>query len=434
MSEAFYGEDLDAEVIENGDGSFEISIKAGLPGSAGEVSVFLGHGITLRVDFVEPQQLVGIHIDPPPTGLGRDLYIAQMLEILQTLIGPECAVEIENLLAGSQEGNTVIRGEGGVVRSEDPYLRKNYAALQLGLAIHLVEIANDGDELLGVRLVAAFESLRQIQRLHNQLIAEIFEQLFVESVEAIRSADEADTWGFDDLEADMSELLSIDGKIAMLSEELIAFQNVKLPDQLVELRERVLEILRDRKDFGRSGRSHRSEESVNESDDESFENAPSLVETNPGRIELTWSRRPKGSSLRVLDRNGHAILAVAPIRQRDSQWIAEAVYPMDLTLSGLLVGATEKPFPLVQGATLDRVLAAVRLGQEATARSFHRHRRRDEIESAWIACGRAWEELGDHQRAQQAYRYAEGHPINRNRFLVDDVRDALEGTSTMGDN
>jgi len=428
MGEGIYDDDLEAEIIEVGDGTLEVSITAGHPGSAGEVSIHLGHGLTLSVDFAEPQQLVGIHIDPPQTGLGRSLYIAQMLEILQTLVGPECAVEIESLLASRGVGKVVVRGEGGVVRSRDPYLRKNYAALQLGLAIHLVEIANDRGELLGVRLVAAFESLRQIEQVGNRLIAEIFEQLFVEAVESIRVANETDTWGFDDLEADMSELPTIDEKIAMLSEDLITFRDIKLPAQLVELRERVLGILRDRRNVSR-GEAAQSMESAILSDEESVENPPSLVETSPGRLELTWTRRPKGSSLRVLDRNDQVVLAVAPIRQSDSKWIAEAVYPMDLTVSGIFVGATDQPFPMAEGRALDRVLAAIRLGQEATARSIHRRGSRDESKSAWAACGRAWEELGDHQRAQQAFRYAEGQPFNRKRFFVDDVRDALEGTA-----
>jgi hypothetical protein len=428
MNEAIYGDDLDTEIIEVGDGSLEISISAGQPGSAGEVSIRLGHGLTLSVDFAEPQQLVGIHIDPLPEGLGRGLYIAQMFEILQTLIGPECAVEIENLLASRQEGTAVVRGEGGVVRSEDPYLRKNLAALQLGLAIHLVEIANDRGELLGVRLLAAFESLRQIERIGNRIMAEIFEQIFVESVESIRFANETDTWGFDDLDADMGELVSIDQKIAMLSEDLITFRDIKLPAQLVELRERVLGILRDRRNVIQGETAHDVESAIL-SDEESVENPPSLVETSPGRLELTWTRRPKGSSLRVLDRNDQVVLAVAPIRQSDSKWIAEAVYPMDLTVSGIFVGATDQPFPMAEGRVLDRVLAAIRLGQEATARSIHRRSSRDEIKSAWTACGRAWKELGDSQRAQQAFRYAEGQRHNRERFFVDDVRDALEGTA-----
>jgi hypothetical protein len=102
---------------------------------------------------------------------------------------------------------------------------------------------------------------------------------------------------------------------------------------------------------------------------------------------------------------------------------------MDLGVPGLLFGASDKPFPIAEESSFDRVIEAIRIGREAVQMSLGELRGSDRLAMAWLECAEAWELLGDRQRGIQARRFSDGWALNRGEFLADRVRYWLEGSA-----
>jgi hypothetical protein len=434
MNEYVYFDDLAARVFDLGDDRTEISIEVAAPSVAGEVSLDLGHGVIVRADYVEPQNLLGIDVEFTRSNAADAPSLPlEVIQLLESLIGSQCAAEIEAIVGRISEELIPIRGHGAPVPSAQNDPLRNTSALELGNAMHLLSIANDSDELLGVRVVAAFEAMSSRWFPRDPTMGRIVLERVMEVLEEIRELDAQGPTITDDLAGDIQALPTIDEKIAMMTLDLVEHERFELPSQLRALRKRVHDLLQER--MSEVWRNRRVTNEPSEVDRESktvrvdFETpvtAEGIQEISPGRLIATWVDEPQGNSIRILDRRDGSILSVAPIRESESGWFAEAVFPADLKMAELDVSPTDRPFPISQSSSIDRVFEAIDLGRQAMNLTVQRMWRSVDVRSAWEACAHAWESLGDQQRADQARKYISGGPPKRDAFTVDWVRARLE--------
>ena len=104
----------------------------------------------------------------------------------------------------------------------------------------------------------------------------------------------------------------------------------------------------------------------------------------------------------MLNSGSLELLALAELRkQEDGSSIATALVAPGTSLNEIFCEIVEGSRS-IQGSSIERVGAAVRLGRRATrAESI------SEAQSRWKVCAEAWAELGDGLRARIAQRYAE---------------------------
>jgi hypothetical protein len=291
--------------------------------------------------------------------------------------------------------------------------------------MHLLEIANDPEELLGVRVIAAFEAMSEHRRTGHEIEDEIVASRAVTALDQIRMADAQGPSDYDDLAGDLEALPSIDVKISHMTLDLLRENRVGLPPSLQVFKERVQALLEERLSNLFRFRSEPAEQVEERKQKTATVIIEGLEEVRPGRLRAGWKTKPKGQHLRVLDRRDGSILAVAPIRQTDSGWVAEALFPMDLTLDRLEVHPTDNPFPLGEISPIDKILEAIELGRLAMSQMMGRDSMSGRHRETWSACATAWESLGDFKRAEQAREYAKGMPTNRATFHTDWVRRRL---------
>ncbi|MFM7126014.1 MAG: hypothetical protein ACKOYO_04040, partial [Actinomycetota bacterium] len=194
MDDRIYGSELIAHFATDSEGSGELVIETGRVSAAGELLVHLMDGLVLRVDFARPETLIGIDVEiTGPTDADRYWKIpSRMIPMLRSLIGTGAVKEVQRLVGGGENREMEIAGPRR--RDEqDPWLRDQAAAL--GEAVHLLDIANDPEELLGVRVVAAFESVRYSAKIWHDRIENEINRLAIEAIERIRLADSQDDSG-----------------------------------------------------------------------------------------------------------------------------------------------------------------------------------------------------------------------------------------------
>lgn len=426
MAEYTYFDAFSVRITDLGNGVTEVLIEAEAPSVAGEVSLDCGHGVTVRADFAEPQKLLGIDIEFSRSDvLSGERLPFEVVRLLESLVGSQSASEVEAVAGSFSETTIAIRGNGGPVPIDHDGLKKNLRSLALGNAMHLLEIANDPEELLGVRVIAAFEAMSERHRTGYRVEDEIVARRAVTALDRIRMADAQGPSDYEDLAGDLEALPSIDVKISHMTLDLLRENKVGLPPSLQIFKERVQALLQERLSNLFRERSDSAEHVEGEKQKTATVVNEGLEEVSPGRLRAGWKKKPEGSHLRVLDRGDGSILAVAPIRQTDSGWVAEALFPLDLTLDRLEVHPTDNPFPVGEISQIDKILGAIELGRLAMSQMIGRDSISGSHRETWAACATAWESLGDLERAEQAGEYARGMNTNRAVFHTDWVRRRL---------
>jgi hypothetical protein len=178
-------------------------------------------------------------------------------------------------------------------------------------------------------------------------------------------------------------------------------------------------------EFGRQGDVDTSESFDLDSErlSEQFVVSASAWEVIGPPEEFDDGSTPKGAPLsRIELSEGGLLEATSPIYQPD-RWV-RVLNSASLELLALaelrkqedgssIATALVAPGTSIQGSSIERVGAAVRLGRRATrAESIN------EAQSRWKVCAQAWEELGDQRRAQVARRYADVWRRNPSAFSV----------------
>jgi hypothetical protein len=376
----------------------EVVIETERVSPAGEIPVQLMDGLVLRVDFARPDTLVGIDIDfTGPTDTQNFWTIpSRMIPMPTSLIGGGAVKDLLTLVGTGRDGEQRL---GSPVQRGDENQWARGQAAALGEAVHLLDIANDPEELLGVRVVAAFESVRYSSQTWHDLIENEINRLAIEAIERIRVADSQDDSGLNDLDGDLKELMSVDRKIALLSAEVISEWKRPLPIELENFRTRVLKLLETRSLTTRGTRR----------DDVDHPQAVAGTGTlirvervSPGRLRAMWSGQPRGGYARVLNRKDQSILAVSPVFENDGVWSIEAVIPAHMDERDVLVSDTSEPFPIAASSQVEQVLVAFQLGKKATRLSMDQDIDRGQVAEAWEACMFAWQKLGDDRRAKEA--------------------------------
>jgi hypothetical protein len=401
MDERIYRDNLVARFTPGDDGSGDVSIESGRVSAAGELMVELVDGLILRLDFARPEILIGIDVEipAPPTPDKSWTIPSSIIPMLASLIGYEATNQILKMVSSGADRTEEVMNSSRREQRDD---RWGGQAEALGEAVHLLDIANDPEELLGVRVVAAFESVRYGSEIWHDLIEDEIGRLAIDAIEKIRITDSMDDSGLTDLDSDLRELMSIDVKIAMLSAEVVSGWKRSLPIELENLRTRVLGLLESRP-LTREPRRHRRPEV-----DEQAHTSPSLgtltrVEcVSPGRLRATWNGRPRGKFARVLDRRDQSILAVAPVVEVEGGSFIEAVIPVTMDVGDVVVIGTDTPFPIAAASEIESVFEACQLGQKAVRLSLDDRVDRGRVAEAWQECRMAWETLGDIRRAKEA--------------------------------
>lgn len=401
MDDHIYRDNLFARFTPGADGSGDLSIESGRVSAAGELVIELMDDLVLRLDFARPEVLISIDVEiPAPTNAGgKPKVSSRIIPMLASLIGFDATNQILKMVGEGTEQRKEVMKSSPRERLDD---KARALAQALGEAVHLLDIANDSEELLGVRVVAAFESVRYGSQIWHDLIEYEIGRLAIEAIEGIRIADSMSDSGLMDLDSDLLELMSIDEKIAMLSAEVVSGWKRALPDDLEVLRERVLKLLASRPSTRPSLPRQRFDGGT-QPQRPTVSGILTHVEcVSPGRLRATWNGRPGGRFARVLDRRDQSILAVAPIFDVAGGSSMETVIPATMNVSDVIVIDTDTPFPITAASKVEAVFEACRLGRKAVRLSLDDRVGRDRVAEAWEQCRTAWERLGDFRRAKEA--------------------------------
>lgn len=134
--------------------------------------------------------------------------------------------------------------------------------------------------------------------------------------------------------------------------------------------------------------------------------ADHTVELRPGGRVFVASLRPADAKwIRVLNKHTLTLLALAPmIEDEDGDWCAEAVVPTVLRRDDLIVEITATPVPAGTPSSLVVAREAVRAGREAVRAGAAG--RLLEMQQRWRATAALWRQLGDDARSELAERHA----------------------------
>jgi hypothetical protein len=339
-------------------------------GPAGEVSLELAEGIWITIDFAEgdPGQVVSLVIDADCRS-----------PFLVSLFGEDRAIQIEETLGNS--GPLNLRALRGASIPLPPTLE----------AASFIEIAK-------MKSIAEDPAVHDVARASAAL--EAIEEMRRASVKAPR---------FDELTQDLLELAA---NVLESEEQMLVLLHDRLPKTaarfagLCQRNSRStpeLDRYRQLLEFG-------GEISVDVEVDESFDDGSSGKRVSLSRIELSEGGLLEATSptyqpdrwVRVLNSGSLELLALAELRkQADGSSVATALVAPGTSLNEIFCEIVESSRS-IQGSSIERVGAAVRLGRRAT-----RAESNIEARSRWTLCAEAWEELGDGRRARIAQRYAE---------------------------
>ena len=402
LPDAFFGEsdefqiDLYAEdwrSFENG--QFGSRGEPAYSGPAGEVSLELAEEIWITIDFAEgdPGRVVSLVIDADCRS-----------PFLVSLFGEDRAIQIEETLGNS--GPLNLRALRGASIPLPPTLE---AASFIEIA-KMKSIAEDPAVHDVARACAALEAIEEMRRA---------------SVKAPR---------FDELTQDLLELAV---NFLESEEQMLVLLHDRLPKTaarfagLCQRNSRStpeLDRYRQLLEFGREGDVDVSESFDLDSErlseqwvvpaaawevtgwPEKFDDGSSQKRESLSRIELSEGGLLQATSptyrpdrwVRVLNSGSLELLALAELRkQEDGSSVATALVAPGTSLHEIFCEIVESSRS-IQGSSIERVGAAVRLGRRAT-----RAESNSEARSRWTLCAEAWEELGDGRRARIAQRYAE---------------------------
>lgn len=127
---------------------------------------------------------------------------------------------------------------------------------------------------------------------------------------------------------------------------------------------------------------------------------------------------------RAFRRQGLVLLALSPVRRAAGGWSARLLIPPGLGPEQLLVDVTAEPQAPRSSVVLGAIRRALAAGRAACA--AERRGDRSRAAAAWRRCSAAWVEAGDAQRAAEARAYAEGR-APAPAFLLDRLLDSLGG-------
>jgi len=129
-----------------------------------------------------------------------------------------------------------------------------------------------------------------------------------------------------------------------------------------------------------------------------------------GRLTVRSMRPRPDEWLRVLHASTLALVALAPLLEDDDgDWGAEALIPTDLGLADIALEIT--PTPLPTESMLVRTREAIRLGRDAVLTSARGNAFR--TRELWRLTAAAWEEVGDETRSRLAREYSMQSPKSR---------------------
>lgn len=440
-------------------------------GPAGLIGVELVGGLSIAVDFAEPERLVFLEMTPDAfvgadddaLDLGVDGRSA-VRRTVEVLLGAEAVRMISDAIAGDGPARATTIGVG------DPGSR----ILDLGPAMVGLAVGGNTLEHRLVRAVAVVEAGARIVEAvvaeEAMVSAEFFENVIRAATEVILDDEQTDMWlarlsdedrrglldaatavrdgvragrdvGVEDVGVDGGGVDSggVDDRVdrgagadwagALVDAVSLAIAAVDHADLRRELDEALEEILSDEDSLVLF------DWSVDPDHPYFGPGIVSLDDEDEHLVNVVYLDRPDGSWLRIFDRASLSLLALVPIVRKQPLWVAKAILPDGAGIDTIAIEPTQAPLQLSPEraeelerlspeTSIDRTIAAFRSGRIAAAASMRGDAERSR--ELWEDCAARWRAIGDGRRAELAEGYAaQLHRVTRSEMLHDRVRDLI---------
>jgi hypothetical protein len=388
MSEAIFPQQFVAHFDDEG-----TELIARNPGPAGAVDFELSSGISLLVDFANPNTLSSIRVE------GREIP-NQLID----LIGEERGEQLDR--ADRKQRGRRLRLEADRSSDQDslPRFRGSQSrppqqfAREIGVMSRLQSLSQDDEVLDVVRGIAALELAQRMQNFGNQApgLIEVSRRP-IELAAALLDGEEADLAFYRDREPK-----SVTRLARLCQPYQSEFPSLRRAYETLMGRGADISWNIDRHELLQPAAS-----ALVASEDFDFEariRLSAVTLSDGGLLTARVREFEKDWWLRVSLEGSQVLLAVVPVIERGSRAIAEALLPSDLTLSEVELELTQEPLPPTN-STIHQTMDAIRLGRSAVRKSLLA--RGVTPVSLWLECADLWEQLGDVSRAKQSRRYAE---------------------------
>jgi hypothetical protein len=124
---------------------------------------------------------------------------------------------------------------------------------------------------------------------------------------------------------------------------------------------------------------------------------------SPTRLRVTVPEGTEAEWVRVMRRDGLALIALVPLGNTGVELRADAPVPPGTRLQDLVVELSDNPVPLAPRSNAALIAVAVQQGRRACR--LERRGDRAMAAKAWSECATTWRDLGDAERAELAERY-----------------------------
>ena len=390
MSESIYPQQFVAHFDEDG-----IDLVSSTHGPAGVAELELTNGISLLIDFADPDSLTSLRVEGqtiPDTLV--ELIGEERAELLASAERNPAAKPLRLLQEESNGDEEFSRFRGSQPR---PPLQ---LAQELGVLSRLKSLSEDEEVHDVVRATSALEFARNSRRFNSELpgflkgnpgaTAEVAELLDGEEASLGRvsgSAPKAAAQLAGLLRRYQSENETLRRAYEVLTGPIAGgFQDH-------ELRHAVASIA------SLASSDHR----LAEFDFDAPIRISAVSISNGGLLKAHVTLYEDNWWLRVTLEGSQVLLAVVPVVERGDRAVAEAILPPDVSLNDVDLLLTQTPLP-ESTSSIDQVINAIDLGRKAVRRSLVEQF--TDTAETWMQCADAWEVLGDVQRAKQARTYA----------------------------
>jgi hypothetical protein len=407
MADALYPQQLVVHTDELG-----VTIVSASPGPAGVSSYTFANGTRWEIDHAEPALLAEVSVDAPHD-LTDNIVVEQC-------VGTDRVAILAGLTArhdgkATQLPATTLRPRRDFMTTARPV--GSPVAERAGVAVQLFDLADDVELSPLARLAAAIELLSRASQYDDlPMVDELLED----------TARQADTLMAEVDDEDLNSLAAKDPATA---------------DRLAQALRRAL-----RRDYGTSFRSPLGDLdlSLRSAIDAARQPkvaalpmmrapfaaasmapthliaggaVPTLADArdtrmardlhvelpSPTRLRVTVPEGTEAEWVRVMRRDGLALIALVPLGNTGTELRADAPVPPGTRLEDLVVELSDNPVPIVPRSNAALIAVAVQQGRRACR--LERRGDRAMAAKAWSECATTWRDLGDADRAELAERY-----------------------------